>query len=189
MVLSVVFWLSQRQWLEVGLTWEWKELFLVGNFVCESLLSVKLPVLSCPFPGGCVYWGAFPSCLSLGEAVAAFSTEALCVPLQAVPSCSGPWGSALVGASSAAVPGCVWPSSFGGPVGAALSSQPLAVTFSLQIDGGCCFCSPVKPQPGVLLPCGCVWVTQTLISHLITPFRTTKQCWGSRVGCFWRTHR
>lgn len=65
MVLNFVFWLSQRLWLEVGLTWEWKELFLVGNFVYESLLCEA----SCSFMsfprGTCLLGGTSHSCLSL----------------------------------------------------------------------------------------------------------------------------
>lgn len=189
MVLSVVFWLSQRQWLQAGLTWEWKKLFLVGNFVCESLLSVKLPVLSCPFPGGCVYWGAFPSCLSLGEAVAAFLHWSFVCP---TPGCAQLLWALGVSPCGSQQCCCAW------------------LCLTQQLWGSCGGC-PFFPASGsdlltpdwwrllLLLSCettarcaAAMWLclsTQTLISHLITPFRTTKQCWGSRFGCFWRTHR
>lgn len=65
MVPTFVFWLSWRLWLKVGLTWEWKELFLVGNFVYESSLCEG----SCSFMsfprGTCLLGGASCSCLSL----------------------------------------------------------------------------------------------------------------------------
>lgn len=55
------FWLSQRLWLEVGLTWEWKELFFWWVILCVSHCCLKLPALSCPFPVGHVYWGGLPT--------------------------------------------------------------------------------------------------------------------------------
>lgn len=107
------------------------------------------------FLGAVFIGGDFPPACPLGESVAAFLHKGLSLSLSRLcPAALGPWGQALWGAShGVGVSGCVWPGSFGGPVGASLSFQPLAVTFSLQIQvwWGCCFWSSMKLKARYLL--------------------------------------
>lgn len=207
MVLNFVFWLSQRLWLEVGLTWEWKELFLVGNFVYESLLCEA----SCSFMsfprGTCLLGGTSHSCLSLvWRCHLHFSANGCSLWLQdgARPCCTEllwPLGLGQRSAGALACAGsqlrcwCAWLClTLAGLVGLLSGFAFFPASASNLFTPNTSLIEVIvsvllwNRMAGVCsLPCGHTWVIWPLTSQLITTFKTTKQCWGSRLGLYWWT--
>lgn len=196
-------------WLEVGLAWEWKELFLVGNFAYESLLCEA----SCSFMsfprGTCLLGGTSHSCLSpcvtLSSAFLRWWLFSLTWGWRQAGLCwvaVGPRGSGRRSPRGLALAGsqlrcwCAWLClTLAGLV------DPLNGFAFFPASGSNLFTPNTSlievivsdplwsRMPGICwLPRGHVWVIWALTFQLITAFQTTKQCWGSRLGLYWGMH-
>lgn len=213
-------WIKRKEWSWIlffgclrGSDWklgshENEKSFFWWVILCMSHCCVKLPVLSCPFPEGHVYWGGLPTpacplcdtviCISLLMAVL---SDFRMAPGWAVRSCCSPWGSGRRSAGALAHGGsqlrcwCAWLClTLVGLVGPLSGFAFFPASASNLFTPNTSLIEVIvsvllwNRMAGVCsLPCGHIWVIWPLTSQLITTFKTTKQCWGSRLGLYWWT--